>query len=102
MKKSELIKIIKEELENVVKEQNIHPANVMIKWMSPDPARNSAILQQRVMNTGLDALIGLKAWMESPEGIKFLVQDDAGVRAIKRAIDGAIEFKQKQPQKGAQ
>ena len=100
MKKSELIKIIKEEIQNVVNEETISVPTVMANWMSPDPLRNPEILQQRVMNTGLDALIRIKAWMESPEGKGYLVQDDGRTRAIKGAIDGAIEFKQ--AQKGAQ
>ncbi len=100
MKKSELIKIIKEEIQNVVKEQTIDGPTVMANWMSPDPLSDPETLQQRVMNTGLDALIGIKAWMESPEGEGYLVKDDGRVRAIKGAIESAIQFKQKPANKG--
>tara|TARA_R110000822_G_scaffold71920_5_gene173229 strand:- start:120 stop:422 length:303 start_codon:yes stop_codon:yes gene_type:complete len=95
MKKSELIKIIKEEVQNIIKEEeDMNPANVMIAWMSPDPARNPELLQQRVAGTGLNSLVKLNNWMGSPEGQKFLVQDDARTRAIKNAIKHGIESKQ--------
>ena len=92
--KRRLKEIIAEEIQNVVKEQAIDPKRVMVQWMSPDPTKNPELLNQRVMNTGLDALIGLNAWMKSAKGKAFLVQDDARVRKIKGAIESAIQFKQ--------
>ena len=97
MKKSELIKIIKEEVESILLEEpkkRDSIAGVVTIWMGDITSGQEALAQQKIGNSGLDALIKISNWFKSAAGKAYLDLDNLEVKKLIRMVNDAIQFKQ--------